>query len=228
MENVKKDPPKKIEKNNKNPSGLKRFSKYLRELSVVVIGVAITFIGSNWISNRQEEKKLQSHLEAVKTELEDNLVEMRKGEIYYERLARLTHYLGSDQPENLSQEKIDQLNIYEDYFVVSKFLTMPVKTSAFEMMKASGTMSRIKNPDLSQAILDSYTSLGTTKYESDNYMSVKITEMRNSIMDNEEIFYGDILNPKFRRIFYFFAAYLDMQNLFKESGEQIEKTLSLL
>ena len=213
----------------KKPSGIKKFTKYLRELSVVVIGVAITFIGSNWINSRQERLKLERHLEAVKTELQDNLAEIKKKEEYYRKLARLTHYLASDLPENLNQEVIDSLNLYGDYStVIGSFFNVICKTSAFEMLKSSGTMNLIRDPDLSRAILDSYTSLETTKLESDNYMATKMQEIRNTIMDQEQVFYGDILHPKFRRLFYYFAAYLDFENLFRLSARQIEETLALL
>ena len=205
-----------------------RFPKYLRELSVVIIGVAVTFIGSNWISNRQEKHKLESHLEAVKIELEDNLAEIRRGKEYYIKLGQLSRYLISDRPENLSQAGIDSLNFYGDLTVIGQFITLTCKTSAFEMLKSSGTMNRIRNSDLSRAILDSYTSLQTAKQESDNYMSMKMAEFRNEIMDREQLFYGDILNPKFRRIFYFFAANMNFEYLFYLSAQQIEETLAML
>lgn len=57
---------------------LKSITKYLRELSVVVAGIAITFIASNWISNRNAQKELANDLEAVRIELEDNLALIRE------------------------------------------------------------------------------------------------------------------------------------------------------
>ena len=57
---------------------MKSITKYLRELSVVVAGIAITFIASNWISNRNAQKELANDLEAVRIELEDNLALIRE------------------------------------------------------------------------------------------------------------------------------------------------------
>jgi len=210
------------------PAGWKKPVRYLRELSVVVIGVAITFIGSNWISGCQERNKLDRHLQAVKIELEDNLAEVRRAEEYYQRLARLTRYLESDAPENLDPNRVDSLNFYGNNAVIGEFFTVPYKTSAFEMLKSSGLLSRIADENVSRSILDAYTSLDVTKLESDRYMEQKMTEIRNAIMDREEIFYGNILSPNFRRIYYFFAAYLNIEILFTLSARQLEETLGLL
>lgn len=195
---------------------------------MVVIGVAVTFIGSNWISNRQEEAKLREHLDAVKIELEDNLEEIRNRQLYYERLARLIHYLESDEPQNLSQDKIDSLNNYPDMYLIGGFFTVASKTSAFEMLKSSGAMNRIKDPKVSQAILDCYTSIETAKQQSDYYMTAKMNELRSEIMNTQQLFFGNILHPDFRRLFYFFAAYVDFENLFRNSARQVEETLELL
>ena len=204
------------------------FSRYFRELSVVVIGVAITFVGSNWIANRQEQQKLKQHLQAVKIELTDNLEVIRQAEDYYKKLALLTQYLESDAPENLDQERIDELNNFKEFVVLGNFFTLAAKTSAFEMLKSSGALNLIKDQELSRSILDSYTSLENSKVESDSYMSMKMTTIRNAIMENEQSFYGDILNPKFRKVFYFFAASLNLEVLFQRSASQIEQTLAIL
>ena len=50
----------------------KKIGKYLREISVVVIGVAITLSVSVWLGNRNEKKDIALHLHAIKMELEEN------------------------------------------------------------------------------------------------------------------------------------------------------------
>ena len=51
---------------------MKKILKYLRELSIIIIGVAITAGVGFWINNRNNKKDLESHLIAVKLELEYN------------------------------------------------------------------------------------------------------------------------------------------------------------
>ncbi|MDL2227750.1 hypothetical protein LJC30_02565 [Odoribacter sp. OttesenSCG-928-L07] len=206
----------------------KKIVKYLRELSVVVIGVAITFIGSNLINERQKEKELHKHLEAITTELKENLDIVKEKGKFYNYQAELSRYLMSDKPENLNTQHIDSLNFKEDYSVIGSFFTLVYKTSALEMLTNSGALNRIKDKRLSQSILDSYASLEVVKHESDAYMNRKINEIYNIILDNEQLFFGDILNPKFRRAFYFFMVYIDIDKLFENCATQIEKTLSLL
>ena len=206
----------------------KRFSRYLRELSVVVIGVAVTFTGTAIINHLQERNKLRRHMEAIKIEIRDNLALFREGEEYYRGLARLTRYLNSDRPENLSPDSVFRLDYNGETHLIGRFFGMPCKTSAFEMLKSSGSLNLIGEQKLFRSILDSYVSMDRAKTENDRYMSRKIDELQTAIMDNEQVFYGDILNPKFRRIFYFFAASFDMALVFRECAEQMEKTLLLI
>ena len=204
------------------------FKRYMRDISVVIIGVAITFIGSDWSSSRQERTKLKRNLEAVKAELEDNLKVVREAQEYYEKLALFTRYLASDRPENLDPDSIHRLDEHNNFSLVGNFFTLAIETSAFEMLKGSGSMNLIKNPDVSKSILDCYTAMDAAKSESDKYMSLKMSEVRNTIMDKEKMFYGDVLSPEFRRLYYFFAAYLNLEALFMMSDIKIEEALTLL
>ena len=55
---------------------MQTIGKYLRELSVVVVGIAITFGISNWISNRNSKKDLEEYLNAIRLELNINVEEI--------------------------------------------------------------------------------------------------------------------------------------------------------
>ena len=202
--------------------------KYLRELSVVVIGVAITFIGSNWINSCQKENELKRHLEAVRIELKEDLGVIKEKGLFYQRQGRLAKYLMSDAPENLNRDRIDSLNIHESYSIFGYFFTLIYKDSAFEMLKNSESLNRIRNKELSRSILDCYALMENAKSQSDAYINRKMNELYGAILDNQQLFYGDVLNPKFRRVYYFFMVYIDLDKLFEECEDQIEETLALL
>jgi predicted negative regulator of RcsB-dependent stress response len=51
---------------------IKKSGKFLREISVVVIGVAITLSVSYWIGVKKEKKDMALHLRAIRMELAEN------------------------------------------------------------------------------------------------------------------------------------------------------------
>ena len=209
--------------NGKKASGLKRYTKYLRELSVVIIGVAVTFLGSDWISSRKARNDLDRYLRAVKTELEDNLEIIEEKAEFYGYTGELAHYLMSDRPENLSRDTLLYVAEKGDYGVFTHIFTMTYKTSAFEMLKSSGTMHLISDTDLFQAIMDSYTQMGNIKDESDNYMARKLNIIYESAMGQPDFL--DILD---KRSYYFFGIHIDLDVIFQECADQIEETLAML
>ena len=57
---------------------VKKVGKYLREISVVVIGVAITLSASFWINNRNDKRDMNLYLYAIKLELDENIKFLEK------------------------------------------------------------------------------------------------------------------------------------------------------
>lgn len=206
---------------------LKKPIKYLRELSVVIIGVAVTFIGSDWISNQKSKNDLKRYLEAVKIELHDNLEIIREKAEFYRYTGEFAHYLTSDLPENLSTDSLEYLMEQGDFGVFSHIFTLTYKTSAFEMLKSSGTMHLISENALFQNIMDCYAGMEYIKQESDNYMARKLDIIYGSIMKHQT-YSVDLLDPAFREEYFFFAIYIQLDVIFEECVAQIEETLSLL
>jgi len=200
----------------------KRLTKYLRELSIVVAGVAITFIVSGWIGRHNEKKELQRNLAAVKTELEENLNTIGEAVEFYEQTGRFAQYLISDEPENLSPDSIAK---YRALGIVGTIYTFNYKASAFEIFEKSGNINQIKDKKLLQSILNSYTLLEETKYVSDNYMNRKQDEIFNAVKKNRQVRF-DLLAPGFSDLFYFFALYYRLDEQFQECSAQIEETIS--
>ena len=206
---------------------LKKPVKYLRELSVVIIGVAVTFLGSDWISNRKSKNDLERYLSAVKTEMQDNLEIIREKAEFYRYTGDFAHYLMSDQPENLSADSLEYLGNRGDYGVFTHIFTLTYKTSAFDMLKSSGTMHLISDNSLFLHIMDSYNQMENVKQESDNYMARKIDVIYGTVMKHRT-FAIDLLDPAFREEYFFFAIYIDLDTIFEDCVAQIEETLSLL
>ena len=81
---------------NKTKNLIGKIGKYLREVSIVVLGVAITLSVSVWIGNNNEKKDMALCINAIITEWERNAavfdwnVEMFQKSINYANYIRMT------------------------------------------------------------------------------------------------------------------------------------------
>ena len=205
--------------------GVKRLTKYLRELSVVVIGIAITFTISDWISNRNENKDLERYLHAVKIELENNL-EILVGEIkFYQKEKNFSLYLRKRAMGGESLEP-DSLMYYSDQLTIVRADTY--KTSAFEMLKSSGAMRLIKDETFYLSIMDCYTSLESALANRDLYVDKKVETVFDVIFSGQLDNGLSIDSFKSSNLYKFLLFHTGVEPSLSNCAEQIKKTLPLL
>jgi hypothetical protein len=157
-------------------------AKYLRELSVVVIGIAITLSVNSWLTTRNEKKDMALYLDAVKMELEKNLegiiwmTEMAEEEVNY------SHYLLSHDKNALNPDSIRHYG-GDSYAIRSNTII----SNAFEMFKASGSMRFIKNKEILLSIWDAYSNLEKEEIQLDLYHNKdKFTELKKEMQLEKE------------------------------------------
>ncbi len=202
----------------------KRSGKYLRELSVVVVGIVITFGLNGWIGHRSEQKEAERYLQMVKTELEENLGIVQEQFVFYGETRDFAKYLLSAGDQK--QLQADSVAKYESLMRTLKIMTY--EASAFEALKSSGAMRLIKDEELLKSIIDCYTLLERAKSIGDSEMSRKETEMRDIVREYgvaEEIF--ELKKPEYKPLFHYFSSYSAPEGSFWDCAEQIEKTLAL-
>ena len=202
-------------------NSIKSTVKYIRELSVVVIGIAITFTLNNWINNNNEKRDIVQYLNAVKSELENNLKIVEKNHEFYTETTEFGRLLSNYINDSISKSSKKYNHIISNLFIVN------YKTSALEMLKTSGTMRLIKNKALLNLILESYESIENAKQMSDLYMMKKMDELYDVVLNNYSSGISDLTNPKYKRYMYFFTTHLHIENLFEESKNLIKQTLTL-
>jgi hypothetical protein len=139
-------------------------AKYLRELSVVVIGIAITLSVSNWLSGRSEKKDMTLYLNAVKLEMEENLVELGWLTGKIEEEVSYSNYLLSHDKNALHSDSL-QYYAPRSYSIRG----MSSTSNAFEMFKTSGSMRFIKDKDILLSIWDAYYNLEMCEFQLVNY-----------------------------------------------------------
>jgi hypothetical protein len=122
---------------NKSKISIKKFGKYLREVSVVVLGVAITLSVSIWISSKNEKRDMALYLNAIKIELEENIKSIEEQMEFFEKQAGYANYLKKNDKKSLNLD-----TIFVNYGDYMWYIENPACNSyAFEMFKTSGIMN---------------------------------------------------------------------------------------
>jgi len=131
---------------------VKKTGKYVREISVVVIGVTITLSVSHWISIKNEKRDMALNLRAITMECQENAKDMG---VLIESLIpanRYSVYLQSHDKNSLNKDTIN--SYYSLFYSTPRNFTF--KTNAFEMFKNSGTMRLLDDKVLLMEIWNVY------------------------------------------------------------------------
>ena len=171
---------------DKSKITFKKIERYLREVSVVVLGVAITLSVTVWINNRSEKRDMVLYLNAMKIELEENIKVIDRVIEYLQPAANYEKYLRTHDKKSLNE---DTLVYYANSccYILNKYV---YKTNTFEMFKSSGVMRLVNDKTLLMSIWDVYTDFisqnETLKWYSDSkweHMEKDLVFVENSMMD---------------------------------------------
>lgn len=206
----------------------KRFKKlkpwnYLRELSIVIIGVAITLFAGNRISSANEKKNMRLQVAAIYTELEDNRDKLDNLIDYYQKHAHFSELL----QENLHdprQPLNDSIRKYRN--IIGKIVPFTFKKGAYEMFLQSGAMKLLKDRDLLLNITESYALLEIAKEQHDRYNDTKM-QLFIHVYEADTRMFSDagIDNPAEQGLMNFHTFHSGNLFYVKEAKAQIEKTL---
>jgi len=160
---------------------LKKSGKYLREISVVVIGVAITLSASYWLGVKKEKRDMALHLRAIKMELQENAGDLFSLEKNLKRQCRYSSYLKSHDKESLDK---DTLSSYASLCYAPPF-NVTFKTNAFEMFRNSGTMRLMDDKELLREIWNVYDNFAILKelINEHNRLKLNFIEKEISLFD---------------------------------------------
>jgi len=159
---------------NKTEKLMSPIGKYLRELSVIVVGIAITVVSGLWINNRNNEKDIALYLENIRIELQSNLDDIYMVKEYYDLSTLYSNYLLTNKMQNLHP---DTLSHYAVLIKALPFFTY--KASAFDMFKTSGMMRLVKDKNEVTSIWNCYDALEFLKMTNDFYIQRKVAVVEN-------------------------------------------------
>ena len=207
--------------NEKQKFSISKIGKYLSEISVVVIGVAITLSASFWISQRGEKRDFNLCLNAVKLEFTDNIYYINhERERALSKEFEYANYLKSHEKKQLNKDSIK-------YYATEGYVHTEViafKKAAFEMFKSSGAMRLMRNKELMQNIWEAYFIMQRHEITLDKIEQIKIEYLNKWLNEREQI-------PDVIPLYYFYMsgiydAYLDSKlNIFDEISELLKEII---
>ena len=219
----------------KTKFSIKPVVKYLRELSIVVLGVAITVSLGVWVNNKNNEKDLKEHLLAVKTELEENAKKFDRYALWLQKSVKYADYLKANEGKNLNKDSLiyygHSLSYYYDFessgegcgYKNTRSLTTIFTTNAFDMLKLSGITRQMKNKELLLSVLDTYTKIEEVKVNIDQCFKKKEDE---SNKENQWLAEGKQIDIPMKIFYSIDDAPLRMVIWCEELAEEIKETVS--
>jgi hypothetical protein len=201
-----------------------KIGKYLLEISVVVIGVAITLSVSFWISQRGEKRDYHLYVSAVKLELTDNIRYLsEEKERLLSKEFEYARYLKSHEKKQLN---LDSIRYYaKDGYTHTEVIAF--RKAAFEMFKSSGAMRLMQNKEVMQKIWEAYFLMQRHEITLEKSEQIKIEYLNRWLHERE-------LTPNAIPLYYFYVsgiydAYLESKlNIYEEISELLKEIVEEL
>ena len=161
---------------NKSKVSMKPIVKYLRELSIVVMGVTITVGIGLWVNNNNIKKDQKQYLDAIILELEENADTFDTYAKMLQKSVRYSNYLHSlHDVKSLSRDSIRYYAITTDDGIGwgnADPITL-YNEDAFEMFKFSGAMRQVDDKKLLLSIWKVYHLMKSTQNRIDYCLQYK-------------------------------------------------------
>ena len=204
----------------------KKIGSYFRELSIVIIGVAVTLYANNLINSINEKKDVKLRLNAVYAELEDNLHRVEQLIDFYERACRLRDFLWDyhDHPEmDVSEETFRQYNA-----IINDGYSFFYRKGAYDLFMTNGTMTLFDNKQLILDITECYEFMEETKSEHDYFLQLRLEQFKSLYQHDLNYITGNhkITDPRVRNIYNFYMLTIGEQSDIQTLKERIENILS--
>lgn len=152
------------------PSPRWTWREYALQLSVVVIGIVVTFAGSGMLERSRQARDVRAAMVLVHSELETNRMKIREVGDWIRREA--------DAYRVLTQHRRDLKRIPQDTMdsfapVFGRILSFHSRQDAFEVLKNSGLMASVRDKDFLLAVTQGYATLAELEENVGLYFKLK-------------------------------------------------------
>lgn len=165
---------KKLKEVLKSPTLNRRLGDFVCNFIAVVLGIVITFVGSDMIASHNRNKEMKQALQLVKSELQLNqevINEMMNVEVLNKNgAAFMLQY-----KDSIDKVPKDSLNSY-GYFPYQTQHFLPT-TDALEMFRGSSLMQTMKNKELVVQIIQAYAVIKQAHLFYEGYSKTKDDNM---------------------------------------------------
>ena len=213
--------------------------EYFRELSIVIIGVLITLLITNYISDSNKQKEIKGMLGFIKTELIENETNLEwiqwrwEGEQHMFKLAL-------ENTDNLKQIPAGTLKKYN--YAIGALYGLSTKKESYELLKSSMLMQYVKDKNLLCKFSGMYGMLQNLDAQLSRYSTQKtsfflepvITGMEEKElkkMTEEDVydFWGYIVPKKeFRKFAYTSQTILSPSTIFDDCKSGLQEVIQML
>lgn len=150
--------------------------EYMLQLSVVILGIVITFAGSGLIERWQRQRQVRTTMLLVYEELKTNLGLRdnccEKLRFDQDGMLMFDHY-----GRNVDLIPMDSLDRYVS--LLGTMRSVEVQNDAFEVLKSSGVIQFVGDKELLMQVLGCYRQLGTFADRVDSYNQSKINAINH-------------------------------------------------
>ncbi|MDR3251728.1 MAG: hypothetical protein LBT42_08725 [Tannerella sp.] len=204
-----------------------KIGNYFRELSVVIIGIAVTLYASDAITGAKEKEGMNIQMNDIYAELEFNLFIIDRLTPHFDGVDSLKEYLRKDY-KNPGQGYADSLRNY--IHVVGQTHSFLYKKGAYEMFLNSGSAKLFEDKTLLSGITECYAMMEMAKESVDRDMSLKMDMIRKlydydteAVVDEDM----DLKRPMYRSLYnYYMVSTGGGGESLKNAKESIEKALA--
>ncbi|MDR1671381.1 MAG: hypothetical protein LBR57_02570 [Alistipes sp.] len=164
-------------------NALKKLStaEFYRNLVAVIIGIIITFGGSNLIQKNAEQRETAYILSMVKDELRENLASVENTQKYlyrvYNDAVALLPYI--DDPWSVP---IDTIRVHNG--IINKRSSFDYLTDAFEVLKSSSQIQYVHDKDLVRILIKLYREFETFQNAVGNHNTSGV-QLTNTYQSND-------------------------------------------
>ena len=212
---------------NKSRKTIKKIGKFVREISAIVIGVAITLFASYWLNMKNEKRDMALYLNAIKLELDENIKTIDYVlNRHINPDVRYTAYLSSHDIRSLNRDSIES---YSGAYY--NFATVSFNSDAFEMFKISGIMRLMDDKELLMSICNAYHSFKSLSETFDIYFQEKTNDLKKESpllpeSERKEVTIAPMYNFYILQIPYILSA--QAERVLKRSNEVLSKLEKVL
>lgn len=180
-----------------------KIGDFFRNFLAVILGIAITFAGSDWMENRKTKKEIKDALQLVNVEMQTNQETIQKLIECITLEQQSAKYL-LEYKDRINEMPIDSLKKYAN--LPLQFINITFNNNAMEMLKASGLIQKIENKELALQILTIYTEIQEVEKAFSAYTETK-KELQKNLDNIPNIMHWNTQKTNIRDIWKFYFKY---------------------